>query len=148
MVSGSGVTPTSVWSAGEAGADGGHAGVESGHIDITIPFTEPHQTVQFRFTLPYFTDFTGRTLKARVRRGPGIGQGGVQPFVQSTESWEWVSGTWSRFSELTELTDVTLDFDTATDPTIVKRFGIQIHSGTEPGTFETTHVSIDSIRIE
>ena len=28
------------------------------------------------------------------------------------------------------LTDVTLDFDTATDPTLVKRFGIQIHSGT------------------
>lgn len=146
---------TYAWSA--AGADGdagvgdggvGHAGVASGHIDLSVAFTAPNQVVQFRILLPYFTDFTGRVLKVRVKRAPGVGQGGVQAFVQSTETWEWVSGTWDKFSDLEELTDVTLDFDTATDPTQVIRFGIQLHSGTEPGNFETTHVAIDEIRIE
>lgn len=147
-----GITSTRVWRAGQAGGDAGvdagQTDVDSGHIELTAPFTTTNQAVQFFITLPNFTDFTGRVLKVRVKRAPGIGQGGVQPFVQSTEGWTWVSGTWNPLSALTELTDVTLDFDLATDPQQVKRFGIQLHSGTQPGNIETVQIAIDDVRIE
>jgi hypothetical protein len=147
-----GSVATHAWRAGHAGGDaGGDAGpidVGSGHVELTAAFTTTDQAVQFRFTLPNFTDFTGRVLKVRVKRAPGIGQGGVQAFVQSGEAWTWVSGNWNALSTLTELTDVTLDFDTAFDPQVVKHFGIQLHSGIEPGNIETVQIAIDDVRIE
>lgn len=142
------IISTHAWRAGDGEADGGQVGVASGHIEITAPFTAPNQTVQFRITLPHLADFTGRTLKVRVKRSPGTGQGGVHGFVQSGEGMIWVSGVWNPLSTLTELTDVTLDFDTATDPKLVKRFGIQLHSGTEGGNIETVQIAVDDFRLE
>lgn len=135
------------------GATGAASWNSAGEVRLPLTFTAAADKAFFHFTAPFDAttsthdpmNLTHRVLKARVRIASGAtATGGVEPYSQSTSGWTWKSGTWNSFADLGAWRDVEYDFDNATDPTSVLRFGLQVYA-TSAGAAE---LIIDDIRLE
>lgn len=120
----------------------------SGHFIVTMPFTGVNQGLQMRGPIEGETDFSGRSLKIRVRHLSGSGPGGLEGFAQSREDWVWTPGAWHQLTSITSFTVISFDFDTALVPAEVVRYGMHVNS-TNAGTADNTHALIvDAFWIE
>ena len=135
------------------GATGSATWTAAGEVHMPLTFTAAAQEALIFFSAPWdsvaeahdMMDLTHRVLRARVKVADGAtATGGVQAYSQSTSGWTWVNGTWNSIPDLGSWTEVEFDFDTATAPTDVLRFGLQVYSN-GAGSAE---LIIDDLRLE
>ena len=118
----------------------------TGHLVLTVPLTAAGESVEVSMTPPAPTDLAGHVLKIRIQRLSGSRSGGVEAFVDSGSGSTRVSGSQHTFASLDVLTDISLDFASATAPDQIVRYGIYVHSGNGPAA--TQVLMIDSLWIE
>ena len=135
------------------GATGTASWSEPGEVHLPLTFTAAGDQALIHFTAPWDSvasalspmNLTHRVMRARVRVASGAtASAGVQGFAQSTMGWTWVNGDWNSIADLGAWHDVEFDFDGATAPGQVMRFGLQVY-GTAAGNAE---LIIDDLRLE
>lgn len=134
------------------GASGSATWNAAGEMRVAADFTAAGSQAFIHFTAPWDAvqsanipiDLSHRVLKARVRVASGAtANAGVIAYSQSG-NWSWVASDWHAVGDLAEFQDVEFDFDTATVPGSVVRFGLQVYAN-GAGTAE---LIIDDLRLE
>jgi hypothetical protein len=136
----SGIVSAQEWHAADA-----HAA--TGHLVLTAPFTGGGDSVELSVTPQAALDLAGHILKIRIRRLSGTRNGGVRVFAESGSGPTRIVGVDHSFSSLDTLTDISFDFDAATAPDQIVRYGLYVHSGGGGGD-GTQVLMIDSLVIE
>ena len=135
------------------GATGTPVWNEAGEMRVPLTFTASGDQALIHFTAPWDSvasalspmDLTHRVLRARVKlAGGATAPGGVMGYSQSTSGWTWVNGDWNSFADLGSWHDIEFDFDGATAPGEVMRFGLQVYA-TGAGSAE---LIVDDLRLE
>jgi hypothetical protein len=139
------LTDSGIVSAQEWHAADQHA--VTGHLVLTASFTSGGDSADLSVTPQAPLDLAGHLLKLRIQRLSGTRSGGVRAFAESGSGPTRILGTDHTFSSLDTLTEISFDFDLATAPDQIVRYGIYVHSGGGGGN-GTQVLMIDSLWIE